>query len=86
MPMLTAMSSRGQIVLLKKIRLALNLTEGTQFIVLFDEENILLKPVKTPSLSEFSELLESARIWAKAAGMTEDSIADAVKAVRTEGK
>ena len=65
MPMLTAMSSRGQVVLPKKVRLDLNLTEGTQFIVLSDGGNILLKPVKTPSLSEFAGLLDKARAWAK---------------------
>ena len=86
MPMLTSMSSRGQSVLPKKIRIALSLTEGTQFIVLFDEDNILLKPVKTPSLSEFSELLNNARTWAKAAGLTEQSIEDAIKTVRTGDK
>ena len=86
MPMLTAMSSRGQVVLPKKVRLDLNLTEGTQFIVLCDGGNILLKPVKTPSLSEFAGLLDKARAWAKAAGMTEDAVEDAVKAVRRGGR
>ena len=61
MPMLTAMSSRGQIVLPKKIRTKLNLSEGTQFIVLSDADNILLKPVKIPSLSEFSGVLRNGR-------------------------
>ena len=86
MPMLTAMSSRGQIVLPKKIRTKLNLSEGTQFIVLSDADNILLKPVKIPSLSEFSGVLRKAREWASAAGMTEEDITDAIKAVRAAEK
>ena len=86
MPMLTAMSSRGQIVLPKKIRTKLNLSEGTQFIVLSDADNILLKPVKIPSLSEFSGVLRKAREWASAAGLTEDDVADAIKAVRAAEK
>ena len=86
MPMLTAMSSRGQIVLPKKIRTKLNLSEGTQFIVLTDADNILLKPVKIPSLSEFSGVLRKAREWASAAGMTEEDVTDAIKAVRATGK
>ena len=86
MPMLTAMSSRGQIVLPKKIRTKLNLSEGTQFIVLSDADNILLKPVKIPSLSEFSGVLRKAREWASAAGMTEEDVADAIKAVRAAEK
>ena len=86
MPMLTAMSSRGQIVLPKKIRTKLNLSEGTQFIVLSDADNILLKPVKIPSLSEFSGVMRKAREWASAAGMTEEDVTDAIKAVRAAGK
>ncbi len=86
MPLLTAMSSRGQIVLPKKIRTKLNLTEGTQFIVLSDADNILLKPVKIPRLSEFYGLLNKAREWASAVGMTEEDITEAVKAVRSEKK
>jgi len=86
MPMLTAMSSRGQIVLPKKIRTKLNLSEGTQFIVLSDADNILLKPVKIPSLSEFSGVLRKAREWASAAGMTEEDVTDAIKAVRVAEK
>ena len=86
MPMLTAMSSRGQIVLPKKIRTKLNLSEGTQFIVLSDADNILLKPVKIPSLSEFSGVLRKAREWASAAGMTEDDVTDAIKAIRAAEK
>ena len=86
MPMLTAMSSRGQIVLPKKIRTKLNLSEGTQFIVLTDADNILLKPVKIPSLSEFSGVLRKAREWASAAGMTEEDVTDAIKAVRVAEK
>ena len=86
MPMLTAMSSRGQIVLPKKIRTKLNLSVGTQFIVLSDADNILLKPVKIPSLSEFSGVLRKAREWASAAGMTEEDVTDAIKAVRAAEK
>ena len=86
MPMLTAMSSRGQIVLPKKIRTKLNLSEGTQFIVLSDADNILLKPVKIPSLSEFSGVLRKAREWASAAGLTEEDVTDAIKAVRAAEK
>ena len=84
--MITAMSSRGQIVLPKKIRTKLNLTEGTQFIVFSDADNILLKPIKIPHISEFSELLLKAREWARVTGMTEGDVEDAVKAVRADGK
>ncbi len=86
MPMLTAMSSRGQIVLPKKIRDDLDLTAGMQFIVLSDADNILLKPVKMPRLSEFSGVLRKAREWADAVGMTEADVTAAIKAVRAAKK
>jgi|BioPla2DNA2_1021312.scaffolds.fasta_scaffold238877_1 AbrB family looped-hinge helix DNA binding protein len=82
MPAITAMSSRGQVVLPKKIRTALKLSAGTQFAVFSHDGNILLKPIKTPNVSEFSGLLEQAREWAAAEGMSKDDISEAVKAVR----
>ena len=54
MAMITALSSRGQIVLPKKLRNALNLVEGTQFVVFSDRDNILLKPIKPPEKSDFA--------------------------------
>ncbi len=86
MTLFTTMSSRGQIVLPKKIRTELKLDEGTPFIVFSDADNILLKPVKMPCRSEFSGLLHKAREWARAAGMTEEDVADAIKAVRKAKK
>ena len=53
MATIAAMSSRGQIVLPISIRRKLGLGEGSQFLVVTDNENILLKPVKEPSLDEF---------------------------------
>ena len=46
MATIASMSSRGQIVLPVSIRRKLNLGEGSQFLVLSDDENILLKPVR----------------------------------------
>ena len=60
MPAITAMSSKGQVVLPKKIRTALNLSVGTQFAVFSYDGNILLKPIKAPDISEFAELLKRA--------------------------
>jgi len=82
MPAITAMSSRGQVVLPKKIRTALKLSAGTQFAVFSHDGNILLKPIKAPNVSEFSGLLEQAREWAAAERMSKDDISEAVKAVR----
>jgi len=82
MAMITAMSTKGQIVLPKQIRTALNLNAGTQFIVFSDNDNILLKPIKEPKRSEFEALLKRVQDWTRESGMSESDIGDAVKAVR----
>ena len=82
MPMITAMSTKGQIVLPKKIRTALNLGAGTQFVVFSDNDNILLKPIKEPKLAEFDAVLSNYQKWAKEVGVTEADIDEAVRAAR----
>ena len=82
MAMITAMSTRGQIVLPKKIRSSLNLDAGTQFIVFSDQGTILLKPITEPKLSDFESVLKKAKEWAMKTGLQESDIDLAVKAVR----
>ena len=82
MAMITAMSTRGQIVLPKKVRTALKLDAGTQFIVFSDNDNILLKPIKEPKLSDFEQLLSKAQQFAADNGMQETDIDEAIKSVR----
>ena len=82
MAMITAMSTRGQIVLPKKIRTELKLDAGTQFIVFSDQGNILLKPISEPRLSDFEAVLKKANSWAAENGLRESDIGDAIKAVR----
>ena len=82
MAMITSMSTRGQIVLPKKIRTALDLDAGTQFIVFWDQGNILLKPITEPELSDFDSVIKKAKRWASKNGLQESDINQAVKTVR----
>lgn len=82
MPMITAMSTKGQIVLPKKIRTALNLNAGTQFVVFSDKDNILLKPIKEPNLAGFEAVLANFQKWTKEVGVTAADIDEAIKTVR----
>jgi len=82
MAMITAMSTRGQIVLPKAIRTALKLDAGTQFVVFSDKDNILLKPIKGPRLSDFEAVLNKAQKWAAESGMKEADIEEAITAAR----
>jgi len=83
MATIAAMSSRGQIVLPISIRKKLNLGEGSQFLVVTDNDNILLKPVREPSLNEFYSLIEQAQKTAQQLGLTEEDINNEIKAMRT---
>ena len=79
----TAVSTKGQVVLPKAIRDALGLDTGAKLLVFTDGENILLKPILQPSIKEFKGLLDSAQQWASDVGMTEDDIDEAILAVRS---
>lgn len=78
----TAVSSKGQVVLPKSIRDSLSLTAGAKLMVLSDGENILLKPIRKPELTEFRAMLDSAAQWATDAGMTADDIHEVIAEVR----
>ncbi len=84
MATIAAMSSRGQIVLPIAIRKKLGLGEGSQFLVVSDNENILLKPVKDPSLDEFYALIEQAQKTAAQLGLTQEGIDAEIKSMRAE--
>lgn len=79
----TAVSSKGQVVLPKAIRDKLNLKPGIKLMVFSDGSSIVLKPIPAPDISEFKELMDTAADWAKNAGMTEEDITAAIKTVRS---
>ena len=84
MATIAAMSSRGQIVLPIAIRKKLTIGVGSQFLVVTDNENILRKPVKEPSLDEFYSLVEQAQRTAAQLGLTEEDINAEIKAMRAQ--
>ena len=82
----TAVSSKGQVVLPKNVRDSLALVPGAKLMVLSDGENILLKPIKKPDISEFRDMMNKAAEWAHEVGMTEDDITEAITTVRKRRK
>lgn len=78
----TAVSSKGQVVLPKSIRDSLALTPGAKLMVLSDGENILIKPIRKPNISEFRTMMDKAAQWAADAGMTADDIDEAIAEAR----
>ena len=78
----TRMSSKGQVVIPESLRQQLGLQSGTQFIVMGEDDVIILKTIQTPSMRDFDRMIAKARRQAKQAGMKRSDIAAAVSRVR----
>ena len=83
---ITSLSSKGQVVLPISIRKGMNLQAGAKLIVISDGENILLKPIVEPDITEVRSMMDSAMEWASEIGLTENDIDDAIKTVRARKK
>jgi len=78
----TRMSSKGQIVIPETIRKRLNLKAGAQFIVVGEDDVVILKAISTPRMDTFDALIQQARRQAKAAGLKRVDITKAVSKAR----
>jgi len=78
----TKMSSKGQVVIPEEIRRELGLDAGTQFIVVGEDDVVILKMVRAPSMQDFDRLVRKARAQAKSAGLKRSDIAAAISEVR----
>jgi AbrB family looped-hinge helix DNA binding protein len=63
----TKMSSKGQIVIPEDIRKRLGLKPGAQFVVVGQNDVVILKTITPPSMSEFDQLISEARKQARKA-------------------
>lgn len=81
-PSTTKMSSKGQVVIPEAIRKRLGLEPGDQFVVVASKDAVILKPIATPTMGEFDELLADARRQARRVGLKRSDLADAVAATR----
>ena len=66
----TKMSSKGQVVIPESIRRALKLESGTQFVVVAEDDVVILKTITPPSLEAFDDVISRARQQAGEAGLT----------------
>jgi AbrB family looped-hinge helix DNA binding protein len=82
----TKMSSKGQVVIPENIRKRLNLKVGAQFVVVGENDVVILKSISTPSLDEFGDLIAEARKKGKQAGIKKSDINDAILKVRKRKK
>ena len=82
----TKMSSKGQVVIPENIRKKLNLKAGAQFVVMGENDIVILKSISPPSLDEFDSLIAKARKQGKQAGIKKSDISDAISKVRGRKK
>jgi len=78
----TKMSSKGQVVIPENIRKRLKLKAGSQFVVVGDEDVVILKAISAPSMEEFDTLIAEARKQAREAGLKKADIAAAIAKAR----
>ena len=78
----TKMSSKGQVVIPEGIRKRLKLKTGTQFVVVGDNDVVILKNITPPSIEEFGELIAKARKIGKKVGLKKTDIKKAIMKVR----
>jgi AbrB family looped-hinge helix DNA binding protein len=78
----TKMSSKGQVVIPEDIRKRLKLKAGSQFVVIGENDVVILKAISHPSMEEFDALIAEARRQAKQAHVTRSDIGSAIKKVR----
>jgi AbrB family looped-hinge helix DNA binding protein len=81
----TRMSSKGQIVIPETIRKRLNLQPGAQFIVVGEDDVVILKVIAAPGMQAFDRLIKEARKQARMAGLKRKDIAEAVSKARGRG-
>jgi len=77
------MSSKGQIVIPESIRKRLDLKEGVQFLVLGEQDVVILKVVTPPDMNEFDALIKQARKQARDVGLKRKDISSAITKART---
>ncbi len=81
----TKMSSRGQVVIPEAIRKRLSLEAGTKFVVIGQDDVVMLKLISSPSIREYDELKRRLRKQAGLAGLKRTDIGKAIKKVRGKG-
>jgi len=77
------MSSKGQIVIPEDIRKRLKLKTGSQFVVLGEDDIVILKAISPPSMEEFDALIAKAREQGKSAGLKQSDVTAAIAKVRS---
>ena len=79
----TKMSSKGQVVIPENIRKRLKLKAGSQFVVVGENDVVILKAIAAPSMEAFDALIAEARKQARQAALKRSDIISAIARVRS---
>ncbi len=80
----TKLSSKGQVVIPDDVRKRLKLKTGTQFVVIGEDDVVILKTITPPSMNDFDSLIAKARKQGKEAWLKKSDIAAAIAKVRKQ--
>lgn len=83
---MTKMSSKGQVVIPEDIREHLGLSTGTKFVVVGEEDTVILKMVQPPPKKELKSLLAKARTAARKANLKKSNISKVIKKARKKNE
>ena len=78
----TKLSSRGQVVIPQAVRDQLHLEEGAQFLVVAQDDSILLKKLKTPEIKSWEEITKPFRQAAEKSGFSEKDMDNLISEIR----
>lgn len=79
----TKMSSKGQVVIPEAVRKRLGLHAGSQFVVLGEDDVLIMKTISKPSMREFDSLVRKARKQARSAGLKHSDVEEVIAATRS---
>ena len=79
---ITSMSSRGQIVIPQSLRNRMKIHTGEKFVVIGEDNTIVLKKLEMPSFEGIDKLLKKTRDFAKDKGIKESDVEEAIKQTR----
>ena len=79
---ITSISSRGQVVIPRGLRDSMGINEGEKFVVIGEDDTIVLKKLEVPSFSGVDKLLMRTREFAKKKGMSVSDVEMAISEAR----
>lgn len=78
----TRMSSKGQVVIPEEVRARLGLKPGARFVVVAENDVVILRSIQPPAMDDFDELIGRAEKAARRAGMTRSDVSEAIADAR----